>query len=169
MKTLCLFIALLFQFNLFAQETMTVKGSKIDLGTVTETLGNSVKKVILELDDSTAHEFKVAFKYRYQFVSHELDSVTITRGGIGGYSTRRIVQDYTGKQVLRFDIGESSIIRGEKILVLLEISKPNKNIHGIKVETKLIRNSSDSIDGGKKLLGLLGRSYTIKEDCPDSF
>jgi len=148
---------------------MVVKGSKIDLGTVTETLGNSVKKVILELDDSTGREFKVKFNYRYQFISHELDSVTITPSGFGGYSTRRIVQDYTGKQVLRFDIGESSIVRGEKILVLIEISKPNKNIHGIKVETKLLGNSSNSIEGGKKLLGLLGRSYTIKENCPESF
>lgn len=169
MKIFYLFFALVFQFNLFAQEIMVVKGAKIDLGTVTETLGNSVKKVILELDDSTANEFKVTFKYRYQFVSHELDSVTITPSGIGGYSTRRIVQDYTGKQVLRFDIGESSIVRGEKILVLIEISKPNKNIHGIKVETKLLRNSSDSIEGGKKLLGLLGRSYIIREHCPESF
>lgn len=155
--------------NLFAQETITVKGAKIDLGTVTETLGSSVKKIILELDDSTAHEFKVKFNYKYQFVSHELETVTITSSGIGGYSTRRIVQDYIGKQVLRFDISESSVIRGEKILVLLEISKPNKNIHGIKIETKLLRNSADFIEGGKKLLGLLGRSYTIKENCPESF
>jgi hypothetical protein len=169
MKFTIYLTSLLFHSFVMAQSLVPVREKVIDLGVIHETLGRGIKKVLLDLDESTPPEFKIKFKYKYQFVSHELDSVTITPGGIGGYSTRRIVQDYTGKQVLRFDIGESSIVRGEKILVLIEISKPNKNIHGIKVETKLLRNSSDSIEGGKKLLGLLGRSYTIKENCPESF
>jgi len=167
MKVLFFVMALLFQFNLFAQETLFVQGKQIDLGIVHETLGNSVKKVLLEINQDTDHEFKVKFDYKYRFVSHELETVTITPSGFGGYTTRQIIQDYTGKQTLRFDIGESSVVRGEKILVLLEISKPNKNIHGIKVEAKLLNNETNSIEGGKKLLGLLGRSYTIKENCPE--
>ncbi len=167
MKLLTLIFALFFQFNLYAQGTLLVKGGVVDLGVVTETLGRSVKKVILEVDEETSQEFKVKFNYRYQFVSHELESVTLTQNGIGGYSTRRRVEDYTGKQILRFDVSESTVVKGEKLLVLLEISKPNQNIHGIKVDVKLLNNESNVLDGGKKLLGLLGRSYTIKESCSE--
>ncbi len=167
MKLLILTFSLFFQFNLYAQKALPVKGGVVDLGVVTETLGRSVKKVILEIDQETSQEFKVKFNYRYQFVSHELESITLTQNGFGGYSTRRRVEDYTGKQVLRFDISESTAIKGEKLLVLLEISKPNQNIHGIKVDVKLLNNESNVLDGGKKLLGLLGRSYTIKESCSE--
>ena len=167
MKLLTLVFALFFQFNLYAQGALPVKGGVVDLGVVTETLGRSVKKVILELDEETGQEFKVKFNYRYQFVSHELESVTLTPNGIGGYSTRRRVEDYTGKQVLRFDISESTVLKGERLRVLLEISKPNQNIHGIKVDVKLLNNESNVLDGGKKLFGLIGRSYTIKESCSE--
>ncbi len=167
MKFTIFLTSLLFHSFVLAQSLVPVKENVIDLGVIHETLGRSVKKVILELDEETSQEFKVKFNYRYQFVSHELESVTLTPNGIGGYSTRRRVEDYTGKQVLRFDISESTVVKGEKLFVLLEISKPNQNIHGIKVDVKLLNNESNVLDGGKKLLGLLGRSYTIKESCSE--
>ena len=167
MKFTIFLTILLFHSFVLAQSLAPVKENVIDLGVIHETLGRSVKKVILELDEETSQEFKVKFNYRYQFVSHELESVTLTPNGIGGYSTRRRVEDYTGKQILRFDISESTVVKGEKLIVLLEISKPNQNIHGIKVDVKLLNNESNVLDGGKKLLGLLGRSYTIKESCSE--
>ena len=161
-----LFALIFISFAGYANDVIDVSSKVIDIGQVTETLGNSTKRLVLRLSPASPEEFKVKFSYKYKFVSRELDSVIIGPGGIGGYTTRTNVEYYEGNETIRFDIAESTVPQGELLELVVDISKPNKNIHGIKVVVSLSEGKGNSVEGGKKLLGLLGRSYEVKADCP---
>jgi hypothetical protein len=66
---------------------------------------------------------------------------------------------------LVFDISESSVRSGDELDLLVEISKPNQNAHGIKVVVTLKDAKGNIVSGGRKLLGLLGRSYQIQQEA----
>ncbi len=161
-----LFSLIFISFASYAKDVIDVSSKVIDIGQVTETLGNSTKRIVLRLNPASPEEFKVKFSYKYKFVSRELDSVIIGPGGIGGYTTRTNVEYFDGNETIRFDIAESTVPQGETLELVVEISKPNKNTHGIKVVVSLAEGKGNSVEGGKRLLGLLGRSYEIKADCP---
>jgi hypothetical protein len=158
--------AFLTGFNsVYADQVFEVSSKVVDLGVVTETYGKSVKRVLLKISPESPKEFKVKFNYKYRFTSKELDSVIVTPGGFGGFSTRTVSESFEANEILRFDASESSAQMGDDLAVIIEISKPNQNIHGIKVAVKLVEEKGNTIDGGRRLLGLLGRSYKIKANC----
>ena len=85
-----------------------------------------------------------------------------------GYSTRVSSSDnYDADSKLVFDISESSVSRGDQLDLLVEISKPNQNAHGIEVVVTLKDAKGNVVSGGRKLLGLLGRSYKVTESICD--
>jgi hypothetical protein len=151
--------------SVYADQVVEVKSKEVDLGIVTETYGKSIKRVLLKITPDSPKEFKVKFNYKYRFTSKELDSVILTPGGFGGFSTRTVSESYEANEVLRFDASESSAQMGDDLEVMIEISKPNQNIHGIKVAVKLVEEKGNTVEGGKRLLGLLSRSYKIKANC----
>ncbi len=145
-----------------------VTSGLVELGEVRETLGDSTRKVTLKLGPSTPEKFKVKFSYKYKFTSTEIASAYVGANGQLGILTRPGPSEYyDGKQTLYFDVQESTLSEGGELLVLIEISKPNKNTHGVKVVSTLVDAKDDVISGHKKLLGLLGRSYTIKKSCSE--
>ena len=148
-----------------AQEIIEVSSKKVSLEKVYETLGKGPRKVILKLSSMTPKEFVVKFDYKYRFRSQELDSVIITPGGIGGYTTRTTTEDFEGHESLKFDLSESTVELGDELAIMVVISKPNQNTHSIKVEASLIDPKGNTIRGGRVLLGLLGRSYKISAGC----
>lgn len=161
------FLSLLFiSFSAFAQETIEVTSSIVDIGQVHETLGSGTRRLVLKLNPSSPQEFKLKFHYKYRFVSQEIETVHINAGGFAGYSTRSVVENFDGDEKIRFDIAESTVTQGESLELIVEISKPNKNIHGIKVAVRLAESKGNIVHGGKKFLGLLGRAYEVKADCP---
>ena len=156
---------LLQSLSSFAQQVIEVNSREIDLGEIRETLGLSTKRVLLKVSASSPEEFKVKFNYKYRFVSHELDNVFVGANGNLGYSTRVSSSDnYDADTKLVFDISESSVSRGDQLDLLVEISKPNQNAHGIKVVVTLKDAKGNVVSGGRKLLGLLGRSYKIQQE-----
>ena len=164
-STFFLFLMLLTS-NVFAQQSIEVISPLIDLGEIHETMGLSTKKISLKISASSPEEFKVKFKYKYRFVSHELDNVFVGPNGSLSYSTRASSSEtYEADTKLVFDIGESSVHRGDELDLLVEISKPNQNAHGIKVEVTLKDAKGNIVSGGRKLLGLLGRSYKIQQEA----
>lgn len=161
MKTFILFFGLVFTFSALAQ--IEVREAVIDLGEVHETLGSGTRKVTLKLDGSTPKEFKVKFTYKYRFTSTEIATAYVGANGQLGIITRPgPSEQFVGKETLRFDVEKSSLEDGRELSVLIEISKPNKNTHGVKVKASLVNAADDVISGHKRLLGLLGRSYTIE-------
>lgn len=165
MKTF-IFIALaLLSFSSFAQQVLDVNSGLIDLGDVRETNYGGTKKVVLRLSANTPDKFKVKFVYQYHFTSKEIDSILITPGGIGDISMRTRSEYFEGKEVVKFDVSESNLKSGEELEVLVEISKPNKNTHGVRVVSKLKADKGNQISGGKSLLGLLGHKFSIKAGC----
>ncbi len=163
---LVVLFAFLSGFNsVYADQVFEVNSNVVDLGVVTETYGKSIKRVLLKISPQSPKEFKVKFNYKYRFTSKELDSVVLTPGGFGGFSTRTVSESFEADEIIRFDTSESSVQVGDDLEVIIEISKPNQNIHGIKVAVKLVDEKGNTVDGGRKLLGLLGRSYKIKANC----
>jgi hypothetical protein len=157
---------LLQSLSSFAQQVIEVKSEMIDLGEVRETMGLSTKKISLKISGSSPEEFRVKFKYKYRFVSHELDNVFVGPNGSLSYSTRASSSEtFEADTKLVFDIGESSAHRGDELDLLVEISKPNQNAHGIKVVVTLKDAKGNVVSGGRKLLGLLGRSYKIHQEA----
>jgi hypothetical protein len=157
---------LLQSFGSFAQQVIEVKSKMIDLGEVRETMGLSFKKIILKLSAESPEEFKVKFNYKYRFVSQELSAIFVGPSGNLTYSTRSVSSEtYEADSKLDFDISESSAAKGEHLELMVEISKPNQNSHGIKVVVNLIDAKGNIISGGRKLLGLLGRSYKIHQEA----
>ena len=166
MKLFFIVFLLLQSLSSFAQQVIEVNSKMIDLGEVRETMGLSTKKIILKLSAGSPEEFKVKFNYKYRFVSQELDALFVGASGNLSYSTHSVSSEtYEADSKLVFDISESSAIKGEDLEVMVEISKPNQNSHGIKVVVNLIDAKGNVISGGRKLLGLLGRSYTIKQEA----
>jgi hypothetical protein len=51
--------------------------------------------------------------------------------------------------------------------VIIEIDRPNKNMHHLNVVVSLKDAKGNIVSGGRKLLGLLGRSYKISEEACD--
>lgn len=164
MKTLFA-ILLLISANLYAQ-SIEVKSKLVDLGEIRETLGDSTRKVVLKINGSTPKEFKVKFNYKYRFTSEKLDHVFVTPSGDLSFSTRpeySELMDNDGK--ISIDVEESTEAQGEEVELILEISKPNKNIHGVKVNLAVV-GEKNTVSGGKTLMGILGRSYKVKAlDC----
>jgi hypothetical protein len=157
---------LLQSLSSFAQQVIEVKSKIIDLGVVRETIGLSTKKIILKLSSESPEEFKVKFNYKYRFVSQELDALFVGASGNLSFSTHSVSSEtYEADSKLVFDISESSAVKGEDLELMVEISKPNQNSHGIKVVVNLIDAKGNIISGGRKLLGLLGRSYKIQEEA----
>jgi hypothetical protein len=157
-------LTLVMMCSLSALGQVEVSSSLIDLGEVHETLGSSTKKIILKLSPSTPNEFKVKFKYKYRFKSTEIASAYVGANGQLGIITRKVSSElYIGKETLQVDVENSTLSEGGELKVLLEISKPNKNTHSVKVVATLIDAKEDVISGRKKLLGLLGRSYQIQK------
>lgn len=167
MKAIFALLIALFSLSSFAQklETIGVVDETIKLSEVHETNHGGTKRFILKLSPSSPENFKVKFKYHYHFTSRQIDSIVLSSGGISSYNTKSSTEYYEGSETLRFDIGESSVKEGEELELLVEISKPNKNSHGIKVTVKLVDEKENTVNGGKKLLGLLGRSYEVKKTC----
>lgn len=163
MKALLLTLIMTFSLNSLGAPIEVTSGL-VELGEVRETLGDSTHRVILKLGPSTPKEFKVKFTYKYKFTSTEIAAAYVGANGQLGVLTRPGPSEYyVGKQTLQFDAEESSLSEGGELKVVIEISKPNKNTHGVKVVTSLLDAPEDVISGHKKLLGLLGRSYTIKK------
>ncbi len=168
MKLFFVVFLLLQSLSSFAQQVIEVNSREIDLGEIRETLGLSTKRVLLKVSASSPEEFKVKFNYKYRFVSHELDNVFVGANGNLGYSTRVSSSDnYDADTKLVFDISESSVSRGDQLDLLVEISKPNQNAHGIKVVVTLKDAKGNVVSGGRKFLGLLGRSYKVTESICD--
>ncbi len=159
------FLLFLCSVSAFAQQSIEVSSNVVDLGSVTETYGTRPKIVTLKITPNSPKEFKVKFNYKYRFTSKELDSVILTPGGFGGFTTRTTSESFDADETLRFDISDSSVQLGDELELVVEISKPNQNIHGIKVAVKLVEDRGNTVDGGRKLLGLLGRSYHVKANC----
>jgi hypothetical protein len=166
-KAILALLIVLFSLSSFAQkiETHAVSEETIKLDDVSETNHGGTKRFILKLTAASPENFKVKFKYRYHFTSRSIDSIVLAPGGISSYNTTSSTEYFDGKETLKFEIGESSVKDGDELLLQVEISKPNKNTHGIKVVVKLLDEKGNTVDGGKKLLGLLGRSYEVKKDC----
>lgn len=150
-----------------AQDLIEVSSDKVTLEKVYETMGRGARKVLLKLSSNTPKEFVIKFDYKYHFRSQELDSVIITPGGIGGYTTRTTTEDFEGSETLKFDVSESTLDRGDEIEMMVVISKPNQNTHSIKVEATLLDPKGNTIKGGRVLFGLLGRSYKISAECSE--
>ena len=168
LRSYLLLFLVIFTSNAFAQQVIEVNSREIDLGEIRETMGLSTKRVLLKVSVSSPEEFKVKFNYKYRFVSHELDNVFVGANGNLGYSTRVSSSDnYDADTKLVFDISESSVSRGDQLDLLVEISKPNQNAHGIKVVVTLKDAKGNVVSGGRKFLGLLGRSYKVTESICD--
>lgn len=167
MKSTLALLITLFSLSSFAQkiEVIGVTEETIKLEDVQETNHGGTKRFILKLNAASPDYFKVKFKYHYHFTSKTIDSIVLGPGGISSYNTSSNTEYFDGKSSLSFDIGESSIKDGDELQLQVEISKPNKNTHGIKVVVKLVDEKGNEINGGKKLLGLLGRSYDVKKSC----
>lgn len=154
---------MLLSLNSFAQKVHQVSGDVLDLGDMRGT-----EKFVLKIDPNTPEEFKVKFNYKYNFVSQELSNVFIGPSGDLGFSTRSVSSEtYENKTKLVFDIGESSAVRGDSLELLVEISRPNKNMHHLDVVVTLRDSKGNVVSGGRKLLGLLGRSYKVSEKLCD--
>lgn len=170
MKATLALLLVLFSLSSFAQkiEEIGVSEEVIKLDDVQETNHGGTRRIILKLNSASPDYFKVKFKYHYHFTSKTIDSIVLGPGGISSYNTSSSTEYYDGKTSLSFDIGESSVRDGDELKIQIEISKPNKNTHGLKVVVKLLDEKGNEINGGKKLLGLLGRSYDVKKKCESS-
>lgn len=163
MKLLIALLVTLFSLSSFAQKVHQVNGSVIDLGDM-----RGKNKFILKIDAGSPEEFKVKFNYKYNFVSQEIGSVFVGPSGDLGFSTRSVSSEtYENKSKIAFDIGESSVTRGDSLEVIIEIDRPNKNMHHLNVVVSLKDAKGNIVSGGRKLLGLLGRSYKISEEACD--
>lgn len=157
LKLLICSLTLLLSFGAFAQKVHQVSGEVLDLGDMRGT-----SKFVLKLDSSTPKEFKVKFNYKYQFVSQELNGVFVGPSGDLAFSTRPVSSEtYENKSKLVFDIEESTVMNGDDLELLIEVSRPNKNMHHLKVVVSLRDAKGNVVSGGRRLLGLLGRSYKI--------
>ena len=167
MKPIIAFLVLLFSVSSFAQKVQTLDVDKnlIKLDDVHETNFGGTKRFILKLSSASPDSFKVKFKYHYHFTSKTIDSIVLSPGGISSYNTTSSTEYFVGHETMRFDITDSSVMEGEELQLLVEVSKPHKNTHGIKVVVKLVDEKGNTVNGGRKLLGLLGHSYEVKKNC----
>ncbi len=164
MKAFFSFLFLFFSLAALAQkiDVIEVDKKKIVLEDVHETNGGGTKRFILKMGPSTPDDFKVSFKYHYHWTSKNIDNIVLTPNGVGSVNFGSSTEYFEGTETLRFHVGESSV---QDLEILVEVSKPRKNTHGIKVVTSLKEAKGNSIEGGKVFLGLLGRSYEVKAAC----
>lgn len=164
-KLLLCALSFVLSFGALAQKVHQVSGDVIDLGEMRGT-----QKFVLKIDANSPDEFKVKFNYKYNFVSQELSSVFVGPSGELGWSTRSVSSEtYENKTKLMFDISESTVARGDTLELLVEVSRPNKNMHHLKVVVSLRDAKGNEVSGGRKLLGLLGRSYKVSaQGCSES-
>lgn len=162
LKLLVLSLSLILSMGALAQKVHQVSGEVIDLGDMRGT-----QKFVLKIDGNSPEEFKVKFNYKYNFVSQELNGVFVAPSGDLGFMTRPVSSEtYENKTKLVFDIAESTVARGETLELLVEVSRPNKNMHHLKVDVSLRDAKGNVVSGGRKLLGLLGRSYKVSaQEC----
>jgi hypothetical protein len=166
-KAIIAVLFMLFSVSSFAQKVQTLDVDKnlIKLDDVHETNFDGTKRFFLKLSAASPESFKVKFKYHYHFTSKTLDSIVLSPGGISSYNTTSSTEYFEGHETMRFNIAESSVLEGEELQLLVEVSKPHKNTHGIKVVVKLVDEKGNTVNGGRKLLGLLGHSYEVKKNC----
>jgi len=163
MKAFLTLLVLLFSLNSFAQKATVVNAKVVDLGDM-----RGMNKFVLKINPQSPEQFKIVFNYKYNFESQEIGEVFVGAGGSLGFSTRTSYSEtYENKQKILIDLSESSVVKeGEELELVLDINRPNKNMHGLKILVTLKDAKGNRIEGGKKLLGLLGRSYSIISDCP---
>ena len=164
-KAFFVILMIVFSISSFAQKVINVDSEIITLDDVYETHGKSAKRVVLKLSRNTPASFKVKFKYHYHFTYKEIGSITVGPNGSGSINMTTSTDFFEEKETLKFDIGESSIQNGDDLDLVIEISKPSQNTHSLKVVTSLKEAKGNQISGGKVLLGLLGRKYSIKAIC----
>lgn len=152
---------LLFAFSTgaFTQDHKVLSSETIDLGNV-----RSATKFVLKITPQTPEKVKINFNYQYRFASEEFDQVYVGGNGNLGFSTRTTYSDlYDSKQKVSLDISNSTVFsKSDDLQIVLDVSKPSKNSHWIKVEVSLQDAKGNTVSGGRKLLGILGRSYKIE-------
>ena len=152
---------LLFAFSTgaFSQEYKDLTSETIDLGNI-----RSATKFVLKITPQTPEKVKINFNYQYRFASEEIAQVYVGGNGNLGFSTRTTYSDlYDSKQKVSLDISDSTVfLKNEELQVILDVSKPSKNSHWIKVEVSLQDAKGNTVSGGRKLLGILGRSYKVE-------
>lgn len=152
-------ILLAFSLGAFAQTHKELTSDHLDLGDI-----RSTTKFVLKITPQTPEKVKIHFNYQYRFASEEISQVYVGGNGNLGFSTRTTYSDlYDSKQKVSLDLSDSTVFsKNDALLVVLEVSKPSKNSHWIKVDVSLQDAKGNIISGGRKLLGLLGRSYKIE-------
>jgi hypothetical protein len=152
---------LLFAFSTsaFTQDYKDLISETIDLGNI-----RSATKFVLKVTPQTPDKVKIHFNYQYRFTSEEIAQVYVGGNGNLGFSTRTTYSDlYDSKQKVTLDISDSTVFsKNDELQVILNVSKPSKNSHWIKVEVSLQDAKGNTVSGGRKLLGILGRSYKIE-------
>ena len=152
---------------IYAQTVLDVQDRVLEVKEIRETFGSSTKKIVLKLSPHSPKKFKLNVEYLYRFKSEKLSGAYVgANGGLVLTTQPELSEIYTGKNTLAFDISDSTVMNGDEVELLVEISKPNKDIHGIKVDVSVVNSSTNTLESGKRLLGLLSRNYDLVSNCP---
>lgn len=143
---------------LLAQTQKEITTKNLDLGNI-----RSDTKFVLKITPQTPEKVRIYVNYQYRFTSKEIAHVYVGGNGNLGFSTRTAYSElYDSKQKISLDISDSSVFsKNDELHVVLNVSKPSKNSHWININVGLQDAKGNTVSGGRKLLGILGRSYRV--------
>ena len=137
MKLLIAAIFIVLSSSVFSQTHKELTQESLNLGDIRGT-----QKIVLKITPNTPEKVKILFNYQYRFTSQEIDHVYVGPTGNLGFSTRNTYSEiYDSKQKVAIDIADSTVFsKSEDLFVVLDVSKPHKNTHWVKVDVSLLED-----------------------------